>query len=102
MIVAVLPSTPTTLTRSPTPRCSAAANEASTTAPGASAGLSPARSQRPAVTSGADMAGSVVRMARSSTGNSAAPCSSVAEAIVDGVPTRVTPGSASSLARSVP
>ena len=66
------------------------------------AGLSAARSQRPSVTSGADIAGSVGRIARSSTGDSVAPCSRVAEAIVDGVPTRVTPGSASSLARSVP
>ena len=71
----------------PTRRCAAAANEASTTAPGASAGLSPARSQLPSVTSGADMAGSVGRMARSSTGDSVAPCSRVAEAMIDGVPT---------------
>ena len=102
MIVAVLPSSPATAIRIPTRRCAAAANEASTTAPARAAPPSLAPSQLPSVTSGADMAGSVGSIARSSTGDSVAPCPRVAEAMTDGAPTLLTPGSASSLARSVP
>ena len=98
----MLPSSPATAIRIPTRRCAAAANEASTTAPRPGGAPSPARSQLPAVTSGAEMAGSAGSIARSSTGDSVAPCSRVAGAITDGVPTLVTPGSAASLARSVP
>ena len=67
---------PSTVILSPTPTCSAAANDASRTAPSWAEG----RSQVPATTSGTEMAGKAGVMARSSTGERAAPCLSVAEA----------------------
>ena len=67
---------PSTVIQSPTPTCTAAANDASRTAPSWAEG----RSQLPATTSGAEMAGKTGVMACNSTGERAGPCSSVAEA----------------------
>ena len=71
-----VPSMPSTAILSPTPTCTAAANDASRTAPFGTE----ARSQVPATTSGAEMDGRTGVMARSSTGERTGPCSSVAEA----------------------
>ena len=71
-----VPSIPSTTIWEPTPTCTAAANEASTTAPS----CSEARSQVPATSSGVDIAGGTGVMPRSSTGDFTAPCSSVADA----------------------
>ena len=71
-----VPSMPSTTIRSPTPRRTAWAKDASRTTPSRAEG----RSQVPATTSGAEIAGGADVMARSSTGDFTAPCSSVAEA----------------------
>ena len=71
-----VPSMPSTAIRSPTPTCTASANDASRTTPSGAEG----RSQVPATSSGADIAGSVGVIARSSTGDFTAPCSRVADA----------------------
>ena len=75
-MVTVVPSMPSTTICSPTPTCTAAANDASRTAPS----WTEDRSHVPATTSGVDMAGGVGVMPRSSTGDLTAPCSSVADA----------------------
>ncbi len=75
-ICTLMPSMPRTVIRLPTRTCTACANDASMTAPSGAAG----RSQLPATSSGADMAGSVDVMVRSSTGDFTALCSSVADA----------------------
>ena len=75
-IWAVVPSMPYTVIWSPTPTCTAWANDASRTTPSGAED----RSQVPATTSGADIAGRTGVMARSSTGDLTAPCWSVAEA----------------------
>ena len=71
-----VPSMPSTVIRSPTPTCAAWAKDASRTTPSGAEG----RSQVPATTSGADIAGGAGVMARSSTCDFTAPCSSVADA----------------------
>ena len=75
-IQTVVPSIPSTMSLSPTPTCTAWANDASRTAPSGAED----RSQVPATTSGADIAGRTGVMARSSTGDLTAFCSRVAEA----------------------
>ena len=71
-----VPSMPSTTIWSPTPTWTAAANDASSTAPSCSEG----RSQVPATISGADIVGGTGVRPASSTGDRTAPCSSVAEA----------------------
>ena len=71
-----VPSTPSRTIRSPSPTWTAAANDASMTTP--SGWL--ARSQVPATTSGADIAGGAGVIPHSCTGDFCAPCTSVAAA----------------------
>ena len=71
-----VPSMPSTTIRSPTPRWTASAKDASRTTPAGT----PGRSQVPATSSGADIAGGAGVIARSSTGDFTAPCSRVADA----------------------
>ena len=72
----LVPSMPSTVILSPTPTRTAWANDASRTTPS----WIGARSQVPSTTSGTDIAGGSDVMARSSTGDLTAPCSSVAGA----------------------
>ena len=75
-IVTEVPSMPSTRILTPTPTWTAAANEASRTAPSCSED----RSQVPATISGVDIAGGTGVIPRSSTGDCTGPCSSVADA----------------------
>ncbi len=93
-----VPSMPSTTIRSPTPTWTAAANEASSTAPSGSED----RSQVPATISGVDIVGRHGRHAAQLHGERTALCSSVADAAWYGWPTFWTPGSESSSLVSVP
>ena len=89
---------PSTVIWSPTPTCTAWANDASMTAPSGAED----RSQVPATTSGADIAGSAGVMARSSTGDFTALCSSVADAAWYGWPISRMPATSRSWLVLVP
>ncbi len=87
VMATAVPSMPSTWMRPPTPTCTAWAKDASRTAPSGAED----RSQLPSTMIGTDIVGGAGVMARSSTGDFTAPCSSVAGAAWYGLPVSLIP-----------